>query len=60
MIVEANNFQFVHLKVKFSYLHNWLFFNGIYGSPWWALRKELWNALGYIAQNANWSLDVSR
>ncbi|KAH1040181.1 hypothetical protein J1N35_041924 [Gossypium stocksii] len=34
VIVGVNNFQFVHLKVKFSYLHDWALFTGIYRSPW--------------------------
>lgn len=51
VIVEVNNFQFVLLKVKFLDLHDWAFFTGIYRSPWWVLRKDLWVAFGYIAQN---------
>ncbi|TYI87927.1 hypothetical protein E1A91_D04G170700v1 [Gossypium mustelinum] len=54
VIVEVNNFQFVHLKVKFSMA----LFTGIYRSPWWVLRKDLWVAFGYIAQNVKgpWTL----
>ncbi|PPD84112.1 hypothetical protein GOBAR_DD18970 [Gossypium barbadense] len=40
--IEVNQFQFVHLKVKFSELNDWVLFIGIYESPLWVLRKELW------------------
>lgn len=47
--VEANNFQFVHMKLKLSDLDDWMFFTGVYGSPRWGERRELWLALGRIA-----------
>ncbi|MBA0583364.1 hypothetical protein Gorai_014224, partial [Gossypium raimondii] len=51
LIVEVNQFQFVHLKVKFSELNDWFLFIGIYESPLWVLRKELRVELGNISQN---------
>lgn len=49
--VEFNKFQFVHLRVKFPNLTNWIFFSGIYGSPNGAKRRELWSSLGSIAHS---------
>lgn len=41
------------MRVKFPVLDNWILVTGIYGSPRWTLRKELWPALGEIAQAVN-------
>lgn len=36
-----NDFQFVHLRVKFPELDNWVVFSGIYGSPCRQFRRAL-------------------
>lgn len=46
-----NHFQFLHLKMKFAELDDWVLVIAIYRSPKWSLRKELWVELGNIAQN---------
>lgn len=51
MAVEENNFQFVHLKIKFSSLTDWVYFSGVYGSPNGTKRRELWSSLELLAQN---------
>lgn len=33
VMVEINDFQYVHMRVKFPSLHDWIFFTGVYGSP---------------------------
>lgn len=50
--VVLNSVQFIKLKVKFSRLQEWVMFIGVYGSPRWETRKELWPELGAIAQDA--------
>lgn len=39
VVVEYNNFQFVHMRVKFSGMQDWVLFSGIYGSSRWMIRK---------------------
>lgn len=49
MVVEVNKFQFVHLRVKFPNLADWVFFSRIYGRSNGAKKRELWSNLRSIA-----------
>lgn len=48
MVVMSNESQFVHLKVKFPDLSDWIFFTGVYGNPKIAKRKVLWSSLSTL------------
>lgn len=61
VVVEINNFQFIHMKDKFSGLWDWVLFSGVYRSPHWVIRKELWEDLGVVVGNTKnpWLLAVN-
>lgn len=50
MLVDESSSQFVHVKVKFPNLTEWVYFTGIYGSPNGMKRKELWPKLDLLAR----------
>lgn len=48
--MEVNNFQFVHLRVKFSEMLDLIHFTGVYGSSRVSARRVLWDELEGIAR----------
>lgn len=46
--------------MKFPNLQDWVLFTGVYGSPRWIVKKELWEELGLVAKNIKcpWLLAV--
>lgn len=53
--IEVNDFQSFHMKMKLLPLGDWVQFTSVHGSPFRTSRKELWPALGHLAQSANGS-----
>lgn len=49
-MVEVNNCQFVHLRVKFPEMLDWVHFTGVHGNPQVSTRRVLWDELGGIAR----------
>ncbi|TYJ03822.1 hypothetical protein E1A91_A12G054100v1 [Gossypium mustelinum] len=52
--------QFIHMKLKFDDVIDWVFFTGVYRSPRRNLRKELWYGLRCITKNINLSWLIFR
>lgn len=54
VIVEINNFHFVHLKDKFPDMLDWVCFTGVYSSLRVLTKRALWEELRGVA----WSITV--
>ncbi|KAA3461025.1 reverse transcriptase [Gossypium australe] len=59
-IVKEYLRKFIHVKLKFDDVIDWVFFTSVYRSPHRNLRKELWYGLSYIAKNINLSWLIAR